>query len=63
VLNEIVRTDKSGNTKKELKKMIYENVSTLRNLIVKLKEKLEEETRQRTNGQRKQRSENRARCM
>src|SRR5215469_15797162 len=42
-LNEIVKTtDKSGNMKKELKKLIYENESTLRNLFVKLKEKLEE---------------------
>ena len=45
-LNEIVKTmDKSGNMKKELKKTIYENVSTLRNLFVKMKEKLEEGTR------------------
>jgi hypothetical protein len=42
-LNEIVKTtDKSGNMKKKLKKTIYENVSTLRNLFVKMKEKLEE---------------------
>jgi hypothetical protein len=40
-LNEIVKTtDKSGNMKKELK-TIYEIVSTLRNLFVKMKEKLE----------------------
>jgi len=42
-LNEIVKTtDKSGNMTKELKKTIYEHVSTLRNLFVKMKEKLEE---------------------
>ena len=42
-LKEIVKTtDKSGNMKKELKKTIYEHVSTLRNLFVKMKEKLEE---------------------
>ena len=41
--NEIVNTtDKSGNIKKELKKTLYENVSTLRNLFVKMKEKLGE---------------------
>jgi len=42
-LNEIGKTtDKSGNIKKELKEMIYENVSTLINLFVKMEEKLEE---------------------
>jgi len=42
-LNEMVKTtNKSGNMKKELKKTIYENVSTLRNLFVKMKEKLGE---------------------
>ena len=41
-LNEIVKTmDKSGNMRKELKKTIYEHVSTLWNLFVKMKEKLE----------------------
>ena len=45
-LNEILKTtDKSRNMKKELKKTIYENVSTLRNLFVKMKEKLEEKMR------------------
>jgi predicted nuclease with TOPRIM domain len=42
-LNKIVKTtDKSGNMKKELKKKIYQNVSTLKNLYLKMKEKLEE---------------------
>jgi len=49
-LNEIVKTtDKSGNMKKELKKTIYENVSTLKNLFLKMKEKLEEGMRQMNN--------------
>jgi len=47
-LNEIIKTtDKSGDTKKELKKTIYENVSTLRKLFVKMKEKLEEGNRRK----------------
>jgi regulator of replication initiation timing len=42
-LNRIVNTtDQSGNMRKELKKAIYENVSTLRNLFVKLHEALKE---------------------
>jgi len=42
-LNEILKTtDKSGNMKKELKETIYEHVRTLRNLFVKMKEKVEE---------------------
>jgi hypothetical protein len=41
-LNEMVKTmNKSGNMKNEIKKTIYENVSTLKNLYVKIKEKLE----------------------
>jgi hypothetical protein len=32
--------DRSGNMKKELKQIIYETVSTLRNLFVKLKRKM-----------------------
>ena len=42
-LNKIVNTtDQSGNMRKELKKTIYETVSTLRNLFVPLRVKLEE---------------------
>jgi hypothetical protein len=42
-LNEIVNTtDQNGNMRKELKKTIYEMVSTLRNLFVTLKVQLEE---------------------
>ena len=42
-LNKIVNTtDQSGNMRKELKKTIYETVSTLRNLFVTLKGQLEE---------------------
>jgi len=49
-LNEIVKTtEKDGNMKKELKETIYENVSTLRNLFVKMKEKLEEGNRRKDN--------------
>jgi hypothetical protein len=33
----VLTTDRSGNMKKELKQTIYETVSTLRNLFVKLK--------------------------
>jgi len=39
--------------KKELKKTIYETVSTLRNVFVKLKVMLEEETRQKNQKDRK----------
>ena len=47
-LNKIVSTtDQSGNVRKELKKAIYENVSTLRNLFVKLQATLKEGTRQK----------------
>ena len=42
-LNKIVNTtEQSGNMRKELKKTIYETVSTLRNLFVTLKVQLEE---------------------
>ena len=42
-LNKIVNTmEESGNTRKELKKAIYETVSTLRNLILTLKVQIEE---------------------
>jgi chromosome segregation ATPase len=42
-LNKIVNTtDQSGNMRKELKKTIFETVSTLRNLFVTLKVQLEE---------------------
>jgi len=42
-LNKIVNTmEQSGNMRKELKKTIYETVSTLRNLLVTLKVQLEE---------------------
>ena len=42
-LNKIVNTnEQSGNMRKELKKTIYETVSTLRNLFVTLKGQLEE---------------------
>jgi len=40
-------TDQSGNMRKELKKNIYETVSTLRNLFIKMKVMLEEGTRQK----------------
>jgi predicted translin family RNA/ssDNA-binding protein len=44
-LNTIVNvTDKSGNMKKELKKLIHETVSNLRNLIFILKSNLLEKT-------------------
>ena len=47
-LNKIVNTtDQSGNMRKELKKNIYENVSTLRNLFVKMQATVEELTRQK----------------
>ena len=49
VLNRMVKTtDQSGNMKKELKKNIYETVSTLKNLFIKMKAMLEEGTRQGT---------------
>jgi len=39
-LNKIVNTtDQSGNMRKDLKKIIYETVSTLRTLVYKLKER------------------------
>jgi len=42
-LNKIVNTtEQSGNMRKELKKTIYETVSTLMNLFVTLKVQLEE---------------------
>jgi len=48
-LNKIVHTpDQSGNMKKELNKNIYETVSTLRNLVNRMKVMLEEEVRQKT---------------
>ena len=41
-LNKVVKIiDKRWNMKKELKKMIYENVSNIRNQFVKIKGKLE----------------------
>ena len=47
-LNKIVHTtDQSGNMKKELNKNIYETVSTLRNLVNRMKVMLEEEVRQK----------------
>ena len=46
-LNKIVNTtDQSGNMKKELKKIILETVSTLRNLFTKMKEMCDKRTRQ-----------------
>jgi len=46
-LNKIVNTtDQSGNMRKELKKTIFETVSTLRNLFNKMKVMLDEKTRQ-----------------
>jgi len=46
-LNKIVNTsDQSGNVRKDLKKTIFETVSTLRNLFHKMKEMLDEENRQ-----------------
>ena len=46
-LNKLVNTtDQSGNTRKELKKTIFETVSTLRNLFNKMKVTLNEKTRQ-----------------
>jgi len=48
-LNKIVNTtDQSGNMRKELKKAINENVSTLRNLFVKMQATLKEGTRQKS---------------
>jgi hypothetical protein len=48
-LNKIVTTtDQSGNMRKELKKTIYETVSTLRNLFVKIKVTIEEKTKQKS---------------
>jgi 3-methyladenine DNA glycosylase Tag len=46
-LNKIVNTtDQSRNMRKELKKTIFETVSTLRNLFNKMKGMLDEKTRQ-----------------
>ena len=46
-LNKIVNTtDQSGNMRKELKKTIFETVSTLKNLFTKMKEMCDERTRQ-----------------
>ena len=39
-------TDQSGNTKKELTKIIYLTVRTLRNLFIKMKVELQEGTKQ-----------------
>ena len=48
-LNKIVNsTDQSGNVRKDLKKTIFETVSTLRNLFHKMKKMIDEETRQNT---------------
>ena len=44
-LNTIARTERSGNMKKELKLTIYETVSTLRKLFVKLKDINDSKTR------------------
>jgi uncharacterized coiled-coil DUF342 family protein len=45
-LNKIVNTtDQSGNMRKELKKTIFETVSTLRNLFNTMKGRLDERTR------------------
>jgi len=42
-LNMIVKlTNESGNLKKELRKLIHENVSTLRNLIYRIKDNMKE---------------------
>ena len=47
-LNKIVNTtDQSGNMRKELKKIIYKAVSTLRNVFIKMKVMLEEGTKQK----------------
>jgi predicted nuclease with TOPRIM domain len=46
-LNKIVNaTDQSGNMRKDLKKTTFETVSTLRNLFHKMKEMLDEKSRQ-----------------
>ena len=45
-MNKIVNaTDQSGNMRKDLKKIIYETVSTLRTLVHKLKETLDDQTK------------------
>ena len=45
-LNRIVNTtDQSGNMRKDLKKIIFETVSTLRTLCYKLKETLDDQTK------------------
>jgi uncharacterized coiled-coil DUF342 family protein len=45
-LNKIVNTaDQSGNMRKELKRTIFETVSTLRNLFNKMKGMIDEKTR------------------
>ena len=47
-LNKIVSTaDQSGKMRKELKKALYENVSTLRSLFVKMQATLKKGTRQK----------------
>jgi hypothetical protein len=47
VLNKTVNTaDQSGNMRKELKRTIFETVSTLRNLFTKMKGMIDEKTRQ-----------------
>ena len=49
-LNKILTTtDQSGNMRKEMKKNMYENVSILRNLFVKMQATLEETIRQKPN--------------
>jgi 3-methyladenine DNA glycosylase Tag len=46
-LNKIVNTaDQSGNMRKELKRTIFETVSTLRNLFTKMKGMIDEKTKQ-----------------
>jgi ribosome recycling factor len=46
-LKKIVNTtDQRGNMRKDLKKTIFESASTLRNLFHKMKEMLDEKTRQ-----------------
>ena len=48
-LNKIVNTtDQSGNMRKDLKKIIYETVSTLRSLFHKLKESLDDQIKYNT---------------
>jgi len=57
-LNKILTTtDQSGNMRKEMKKNMYENVSILRNLFVKMQATVEEVRRQ------KDQTENEAQAM